>query len=268
MSGRDARKAVAEQTVAILDAGGYRNRRGRFVDLSAILARQDAETAFHPEDAPVPGPEGRPGAMAIRLVADDAVSAILAAGDADGGPCCLVFASARNPGGGFLNGANAQEESLARASTLYRSLLAAPGFHARHRAGRDLAYTDAVIHGPAAVIRDAAGTLLDRPVACAFLVAAAPNAAAMAGPQPGDLPRVPAILARRAGRVLDVAAAHGHRRLLLGAWGCGVFGNDPALVARTFAAALADRPWFDAVDFAVPDPASAQHRAFARVFPA
>ncbi|HBR75644.1 MAG TPA: TIGR02452 family protein, partial [Cyanobacteria bacterium UBA11159] len=34
----------------------------------------------------------------------------------------LNFASAKNPGGGFLRGTQAQEESLARSSALYKSL--------------------------------------------------------------------------------------------------------------------------------------------------
>jgi uncharacterized protein (TIGR02452 family) len=63
-------------------------------------------------------------------------------------------------------------------------------------------------------------------------------------------------LARRARRVLAVAAAHGHRRLVLGAWGCGVFRNDPVVVADAFADALAERAGsFDLVVFAVWDEA-------------
>ena len=54
-------------------------------------------------------------------------------------------------------------------------------------------------------------------------------------------------------RVLQVAAAHGHRRLVLGAWGCGVFGNEPAVVAETFRDALRENRYFDHVVFAVLD---------------
>jgi uncharacterized protein (TIGR02452 family) len=38
----------------------------------------------------------------------------------------LNFASAKNPGGGFLNGSEAREESLARSSALYASLQQVP----------------------------------------------------------------------------------------------------------------------------------------------
>jgi uncharacterized protein (TIGR02452 family) len=65
------------------------------------------------------------------------------------------------------------------------------------------------------------------------------------------------ILRRRAARVLGVAYRHGHRRLVLGAWGCGVFGNDPRQVAAAFAAWLGpERGYagrFDQVVFAIPD---------------
>jgi uncharacterized protein (TIGR02452 family) len=47
------------------------------------------------------------------------------------------------------------------------------------------------------------------------------------------------VLTRRAGLVLAVAAHHGVERLVLGAWGAGVFGNDPAMVAAAFASLLA-----------------------------
>jgi uncharacterized protein (TIGR02452 family) len=62
--------------------------------------------------------------------------------------------------------------------------------------------------------------------------------------------------------VLRVAAAHGHRELVLGAWGCGVFGNDPAEVAQVFAETLAASPWFDLVVFAVLDRGGNTRRAF------
>ena len=69
-------------------------------------------------------------------------------------------------------------------------------------------------------------------------------------------------LPRRAARVLAVAAAHGHRRIVLGAWGCGVFGNDPATVAEAFAEALRQHP-MDHVVFAVLGP---NRDPFAAVF--
>jgi uncharacterized protein (TIGR02452 family) len=66
--------------------------------------------------------------------------------------------------------------------------------------------------------------------------------------------------------VLAVAAAHGHRRIVLGAWGCGVFANDPTVVATAFATALRRVPRFDHVVFGVleRDPAPTR-RTFADI---
>jgi uncharacterized protein (TIGR02452 family) len=66
-------------------------------------------------------------------------------------------------------------------------------------------------------------------------------------------------LQARAGQVLAIAQAHGHRCLLLGAWGCGVFRNDPRQVAEAFGAWLEAerfRGAFDRVVFAVYTPRS------------
>ncbi|MGW0656155.1 TIGR02452 family protein, partial [Streptomyces umbrinus] len=151
------------------------------------------------------------------------------------------FASARNPGGGYLNGAQAQEEALCRASALYACVMEAREFYDHHRAHRDPFYTDRVIHSPAVpVFRDDRGQLLDEPYTAGFLTAAAPNAGVILRTAPERAPELPGALASRAERVLETAAAHGYRRLVLGAWGCGVFQNDPAQVAGAFRALLTD----------------------------
>ena len=143
---------------------------------------------------------------------------------------CLVFASARSPGGGFLNGAQASRQP-------------------------SLLYSDRVIYSPGVpVFRDDDGTLLDYPYPVSFPTSAAPNLGAILSSQPACAPSVPGVLAARARRVLEVAAAHGHRRLVLGAWGCGVFRNDPAVAATVLADQVAKaRGRLDQVVLAVLD---------------
>ncbi|MEO3776526.1 TIGR02452 family protein [Micromonospora sp. B11E3] len=257
-------RAIARETVDIAERGTYRAADGEVL-IGAQVARAVAGTRLYlpDEDVAVPAPVG--GTPTIEVTNESTLTATRRLG---GDLACLVFASARNPGGGFLNGAQAQEESLARGSALYPCLRAAGDFYAHHRTHSELTYSDRVIYSPSVpVFRDDKGALLPAPYPVSFLTAAAPNRSAIARSQPQHLADLPAALARRAARILQVAATHGHRRLVLGAWGCGVFGNDPVTVATAFATALRHSPWFDEVVFAVLDrqPATPTHAAFAGI---
>src|SRR4030095_3387218 len=97
----------------------------------------------------------------------------------------LNFASAKNPGGGFLNGSLAQEEALACASGLYPCLLQAPEYYERNRANRSALYLDLAIFSPLVpFFRNDAGTLLEKPVLASVSTAPAPNAEAIAHKEP------------------------------------------------------------------------------------
>jgi uncharacterized protein (TIGR02452 family) len=63
-------------------------------------------------------------------------------------PVVLNFASARNVGGGFLNGARAQEEDLARSCGLFRCLETQPEYYEVNRRTASLLYTDHIIYSP------------------------------------------------------------------------------------------------------------------------
>ena len=264
MSGR--LREIARQTVAIAEAGEYRNSADELVTLAEAVPAAVAGTRHHLPDEAL-SISGSPAAGPVIEVTRE--STLDAARRVAADAACLVFASAKNPGGGFLGGAKAQEESIARASALYPCLLAAPEFYAFHRAQRDLRYSDRVIYSPRVpVFRDDRCDLLDRPYQTTFLTAAAPNLGAILRNQPEHAADVPAILHRRARRVLQVAAAYGHRTVVLGAWGCGVFRNVPATVANAFAEALREVDRFDRVIFAILDglPRSPVYAAFEAVF--
>ncbi|GGN57741.1 TIGR02452 family protein [Streptomyces albiflavescens] len=227
-------RAIAQQTQEIVTAGAYRASDGREVPIAAAIEAARAGTRMHG-----PEPVETPPAIAVDTVfevtGESSLEAVRRLTGESGPVAVLNFSSARNPGGGYLNGAQAQEEALCRASALYTCLLRAREFYDHHRAHRDPFYTDRVIHSPAVpVFRDDRGRLLDEPYAVGFLTAAAPNAGVVLRAAPERAPELPGALARRAERVLETAAAHGYRRLVLGAWGCGVFRNDPAQVAEAF----------------------------------
>lgn len=149
----------------------------------------------------------------------------------------LNFASAKNPGGGFRTGAQAQEESLARSSALYESLLKGWKYYEFHREHRSLLYSDRMIYSPnCPVFKDDDGNLLEQPCFVDFMTSPAPNAGAI---QPEDADKIPEVLRIRGSKVLSLAVHQNCDALILGAWGCGVFRNSPVMVAQMFADLLA-----------------------------
>ncbi|WOO77516.1 uncharacterized protein LOC62_01G001092 [Vanrija pseudolonga] len=188
----------------------------------------------------------------------------------------LNFASAKHPGGGYLTGATAQEEDLCRSSALYTTLLAARDFYKAHRESSDARYTHRVIWSPdVPVYRDNDYKLLPMPYLVSFITVAAPNLGPLIKGNARSLQHIPELLEERAARFLAVAAHHGARTLVLGAWGCGVFQNDPVVVARVFRDLLL-RPKglfygaFEKVVFAIYDPSKEQAtmKAFTAAFAA
>ncbi len=250
----------------IIESGRYQVPGAGEVVLASDIAAAVAGTRLYLPDDAVAAAVPVPGMPVIEVTGETTLAAASRLG---GDVACLVFASARKPGGGFLSGAQAQEESLSRSSALHACLCAVPEFYAFHRQQPDLRYSDRVNYSPSVpVFRDDNGMLLPHPVTVSFLTAAAPNLVAITASQPENAVTVPAVLRARIARVLQIAAAHRHRQLVLGAWGCGVFGNDPAVVAGAFAHALSQARWFDQIVFAIHDrqPGTPVHRTFATTF--
>jgi uncharacterized protein (TIGR02452 family) len=107
------------------------------------------------------------------------------------------------------------------------------------------------------VFRHDDGTLLEEPYRVDFITSPAPNAGAIAKNEPENTGQIVPTLRERSSKLLALAAHQGCGALILGAWGRGVFHNDPATVAHAFAEQLQQgKPYsgrFHIVAFAVLD---------------
>jgi uncharacterized protein (TIGR02452 family) len=269
MASRAQRVEIARETLAILEAGGYRAPTGRQVSIGRQLVSARERSVLYTPDrhdevarrcASILG-QGldRPPVdfetinattlHASRGLLRDAPAARVLA---------LNFASAKNPGGGFLNGSQAQEESLARASGLYACINPLQAMYEANRRFASCLYTDHMIYSPdVPVFRDDADILLDEPYLVSFVTAPAVNAGVVRSKEPRNIVRIEPVMLARIEKVLSLAVANGHDALVLGAWGCGVFGNDARQVAGAFAQHLTSegrfRSAFRKVLFAVLD---------------
>ncbi len=255
-------KAIATETVDVMTRGEYRAPSGRAVALRGLIdASVSGSRLYRPSDFDGTdlGWAVRDGRPSVEVTAETTGSAARRLAKADPSVCALNFASARNPGGGFLRGAKAQEEDLARCSALYATQMPHSGYYAANRAERSLLYTDHLIYSPQVpFFRDEALALLEEPFVASVITTPAPNAQECLRTDPTEAmrERIRETLLRRALQVLRVAAHHGHRTVVLGAWGCGVFGNQPHEVAAAFDLALGVITAFDRVVFAIYEGAS------------
>jgi len=236
-------KEIARQTIEALEAGQYAVANGDIVAFAPLLNKCVTTTkCYSPEtlstlrDLILAQPV-KYGRTVFEVVNEATLTGCerLLGMDPDLRITVLNFASAKNPGGGFMGGARAQEESLARSSGLYKSLLRCSDYYAFHRRQKSLLYSDRMIFSPACpVLRDDQGEWLSQPYTVNFITSAAPNAGAIASNDPREATKIPEVFRERVGKVLALAADHDCDTLLLGAWGCGAFRNDPKLVARLF----------------------------------
>ena len=184
--------------------------------------------------------------------------------------CAHNFASATNPGGGVVNGSSAQEEALCRCSTLYFNLNVREmwdGFYSPHREVHDPLHNDDIIYTPGVVVFKS-DTAYPRTLAESewktldVITCAAPNLRERPSNRmnsgDGDAhveisaADLQALHERRLRRILDVAAANGAEALVLGAFGCGAFRNNPKVVAAAARTVVSDYLHaFRAIEFAV-----------------
>ena len=177
----------------------------------------------------------------------------------------LNFASSTSPGGGVETGASAQEECLCRVSTLYPCLktrTAWEKFYAPHRAAHNPLHNDDIIYTKdVMVLKDDDYNVLSSPFRVDVITCAAPNLrespsnrynrndgeAVHVGPE-----KLLELHVKRARKILSAAAANGAEVLILGAFGCGAFRNDPAVVAAAYQQALPQfLNHFKTIEFAV-----------------
>jgi uncharacterized protein (TIGR02452 family) len=178
----------------------------------------------------------------------------------------LNFASATRPGGGFLDGARGQSESIARSSSLYVSLTTdtARPFYALHaRRGENGGfYTHAMIYSPEVhLFRDDDGAWLDA-IPVDIVTSSAVNAGKVRRRYPhrdGLEKKIEDAMRERMGRILALFEMKGATSLVLGSFGMGVFQNDVEMVARIWKDLLINRDArfrsaFREVVFCIPPP--------------
>lgn len=237
------RKQIASETVRVLQQGYYQAPNDSIANITDDLQQCLAKTQFYDPDRLEKicdrileqSPQFQQTTFSVVNETTLQGAARLSQNEEITRIGVLNFASAKNPGGGFLKGAHAQEESLARSSGLYRSLLKAPQYYEHHRQQQSCLYSDRMIYSPQCpVFRKDDGIFLEQPYFVDFITSPAPNAGAIARNSPREIAQIPATLHARSQKILALAASYNCDALVLGAWGCGVFRNDPQRVAEIF----------------------------------
>lgn len=251
---RSRRAELAKETLKIIEQGFYQNQKGTEISLKTDIQNAIENSQLLPlnywRNQELNEIEFRlinefmsiqkSKSTQISVVNETSLSASRKLVESGGGAAkvlCLNFASAKNPGGGFLGGSQAQEESLARSSALYPTLTEyMEDMYEFHRRGNSCLYSHTMIYSPAVpVFRDDADQLLDKPYLLSFLTSPAVNAGAVKRNEPNKVDQIEGVMLERIERVLALAVEKEYQKLVLGAWGCGVFRNQPSDMAQWFA---------------------------------
>ena len=180
----------------------------------------------------------------ISVINTDSVSAVVEYSKL-GKTCVLNMASYKRPGGGVYNGARAQEECLFRCSNL---------IHVVPTSLYPLEVNEALYTKEAIFFKDKDYEYME-PVVCDVITIAAINLNENAKYDPvQNITEYRKITKDKIRLMVSLAAQNGVKNLILGAWGCGVFNNDPTTMSQYFSEVLVGEGYsvdFDNIVFAI-----------------
>ena len=149
----------------------------------------------------------------------------------EGKLCVMNFASYTNPGGNYLGGSTAQEEAVCGQSILYEVLSRKENwyqYNAKHK-NRGL-YEDRCLYS-----KDLRFFLNDDTKLADVITIPAPNYSVLKyNPKAFKKSDNTSVLFSRMQLLKNVCETNKVNTLIAGAWGCGVFAQDPLEVARIF----------------------------------
>ena len=252
---RESAKEMGIEAVEIIETGFYLGADGQKVNIkNEVLYSVMGTVTYSPDINLPPSAKGKYDTT-IAVENTTTLAASLSLIEEGYKPVALNMASATSPGGSFLAGARAQEEYLCRSTALYACLRNNP-MYSRVDFLTNPFYADYVIYSPDVVVfRDDDGELLDKPYLCSIMTSPAVFASAVHRYMPERAGEIEGIMWKRILKLLAVAQAYGHQALVLGAWGCGAFGNDGRMIAGLFHKALSENfaGRFEKVAFAITD---------------
>ena len=157
----------------------------------------------------------------------------------------LNFADALVPGGLVLYGAPTQEENICRCSNLYETLLECPLYYNANKLFGKGTYLDAMIYSEdVTIFKDDEDYEDVKPLQMDVITCPAPSV--YLNEETAEV-----IFERRIKKILIAAQKRGVNKIVLGAWGCGAFGQNPSVVGKAFAEVLKKQNAFDEVVFAI-----------------
>ncbi len=244
-------KGIAKETVAILSNGQY------IADGKSITLDMDRlqRVVSYPDQQIIQSENRGNFDTKFKVYERDTVSAVFSCPLPE--KCAVLnFASAKHPGGGFITGANAQEESLCRSSSLYASLSgkdAEDMYIYNITKNKSRFYSDYMLFSPDVVFfRKFNGNLTSEYTTVSVITAPAVNCR-IADPV-NNADKIRNIMQTRIRKIFDIAILNNKTYLILGAWGCGVFGHKTEDVANDFRLILSEEKYknaFEVVEFSV-----------------
>ena len=191
--------------------------------------------------------------MRIKVISGGSVSTAYNIKNSGRRVAMLNFADAKRPGGWVIEGAQTQEENICRCTNLYETLIQKKCLEGYYNVNMAFGipdaenhyiepYTDTLIYSENVAIFKDDVNYNDLPVKYVDVITC---------PAPCGGVNTENVLMRRMEKIIKVAYAHKVTHLILGAWGCGAFGQNPVVVANCFKSVLDKYPVFDSVIFAI-----------------
>jgi len=255
-----AETGVEKETLNILHNKQYMNLRGELVDISKQLDYAIEHTKIlSPEELDMSAeilnstdnesPSINTTIEVVNEKTNQAAKRLL-----DNGKNNIVilnFANGHTPGGGFLGGATAQEETLCKCSGLYECLRNKPKYYCTNIVEYPEYCNHDIIYSPnVPFFRTDDMKLVDQPYLLSVISSPAPNLFRIKNP---DYRLIHKLIQQRIEYILLTAHVNNHKNIILGAWGCGAFGNNAQQIANIFKRTIEDMNWFKHVCYAVYD---------------